>query len=56
MFVFYLFLEGNELNIAFQFATKLCYKMLQNYIQRKKLYNGIWKTFTVLGTKSNNVW
>ena len=52
MFVFYLFLEGNELNIAFQFVIL----MLQNYIQRNKLYYGIWKTFTVLGTKSNNVW
>ena len=50
--VVYVFLEVNELNIAFQFVVL----MLQTYIQRNKLYHGIWKIFTVLGTKSNNVW
>ena len=46
--VVYVFLEGNDLNIAFQFVILL----LQNYIQRNKLYNSIWNIFTVLGTKS----
>ena len=50
--VVYVSLEGNELNIAFQFVIL----KLKNYIQRNKLYHGIWKIFTVLGTKSNNVW
>ena len=50
--VVYLFLEGNELNITFQFVIL----MLQNYIQRNKLYHSIWKIFTVLGMKSSNVW
>ena len=28
--------------------------ILENYIQRNKLYHGIWNFSTVLGTKSNN--
>ena len=46
--VVYVFLEGNDLKIAFQFVILL----LQNYIQRNKLYNSIWNIFTVLGIKS----
>ena len=48
----YVFLEGNELNIAFQSVILI----LQNYIQRNKLYHGISNIFTVLGTKSNTFW
>ena len=50
MNVVYIFLESNELNIAFPFVIS----MSQNYIQRNKLYHGIWKFFRVLGTKINN--
>ena len=40
------------MNIAFQFVILI----LQNHIQRNKLYHGIWNIFMVLGTKSNNFW
>ena len=42
--VAYIFQEGNELNIAFQFVILI----LQNYIHRIKLYHGIWNIFTVI--------
>ena len=48
--VVYDFLAGNELNIAFQIVILI----LQNYIQRNKLYHSIWNIFTVLGAKINN--
>ena len=49
--VVYNFRQGNELNIAFPFVILI----LQNCIQKNKVYHGIWNMFTVLGTKSNNV-
>ena len=36
-------------SIAFPFVILI----LQNYIQRNKLYHGIWKIFMILVTKSN---
>ena len=39
-------MEGNELNIAFQFIL-----ILENYIQTDKLCHCIWNNFMALGKK-----